>query len=46
MLFRSGAACDIALGDAWRVRPDQSLIDNLAAWLEPRNVRVVYGTAG
>ncbi len=40
------AACDVALGEAWRVRPDERLIETLAAWLEPRNVRLVYGTAG
>ena len=41
-----GAACDVALGDAWRVRPDERLIETLGAWLEPQNVRVVYGAAG
>jgi DNA polymerase-3 subunit alpha len=40
------AACDVALGEAWRVRPDERLIETLAAWLEPHNVRVVYGTTG
>jgi DNA polymerase-3 subunit alpha len=40
------AVCDVALGGDWRVRPDERLIETLAAWLEPQNVRVVYGTAG
>jgi DNA polymerase-3 subunit alpha len=37
-----GAACDVALGDAWRVRPDAQLIEQLGAWLAPENVQVVY----
>jgi DNA polymerase-3 subunit alpha len=41
-----GAACDVALGETWRVRPDERLIETLGAWLEPQNVRVVYGAAG
>jgi DNA polymerase-3 subunit alpha len=40
----SKAECEIALGDAWRVRPDASLIAELAAWLAPENVQVVYGS--
>ena len=40
-----GAGCDIALGDAWRVRPDERLLASLAAWLQPQNVRVIYSTA-
>jgi DNA polymerase III subunit alpha len=41
------AACDVALGEAWRVRPDAQLIERLGAWLAPENVQVVYasGTA-
>ncbi|HET7197291.1 MAG TPA: DNA polymerase III subunit alpha, partial [Burkholderiales bacterium] len=38
------AACDVALGDAWRVRPDSRLIAELGAWLAPENVELVYGT--
>jgi DNA polymerase-3 subunit alpha len=38
-----GAACDVALGEAWRVRPEAPLIERLGAWLAPENVRVVYG---
>ncbi len=37
------AACDVALGDAWRVRPDSRLIADLGAWLAPENVQLVYG---
>ena len=40
------ASCDVALGAAWRVRPDDQLISDLQAWLAPENVQVVYGTAG
>jgi DNA polymerase-3 subunit alpha len=39
------AACDVALGDAWRVRPDSRLIADLGAWLAPENVQLVYGMA-
>jgi DNA polymerase-3 subunit alpha len=38
----AGAACDVALGDAWRVRPEAQLIERLAAWLAPENVQVLY----
>ena len=36
------AACEIALGDAWRVRPDGRLLAELDAWLTPGNVQLVY----
>jgi DNA polymerase-3 subunit alpha len=36
------AACEITLGDEWRVDPRDELLESLAAWLEPGNVRVVY----
>jgi DNA polymerase-3 subunit alpha len=39
------AACEVALGDAWRVRPDSRLIADLGAWLAPENVQLVYGMA-
>ena len=38
------AACDVALGDAWRVRPDAQLIERLGDWLAPENVQVVYSS--
>src|SRR5207237_6365014 len=40
----AAAACDVALGDAWRVRPDGRLLAELGAWLAPENVQVVYAT--
>ncbi|HZN87182.1 MAG TPA: DNA polymerase III subunit alpha [Burkholderiales bacterium] len=44
--YRTGAAaCDVALGDAWRVRPEAQLIERLGAWLTPENVQVVYAGA-
>jgi len=39
----ASAACEVALGDAWRVRPDSRLIAELGAWLTPENVQLVYG---
>ena len=36
------AACEVALGDAWRVRPDSQLLELLGAWLAPENVHVDY----
>jgi DNA polymerase-3 subunit alpha len=41
----SRASCVVALGDAWRVRPDSRLIADLGAWLAPENVQLVYGMA-
>ena len=44
--YQNGAAaCKVALGEAWRVRPDDRLLSELAAWLTPENVQVVYGGA-
>jgi DNA polymerase-3 subunit alpha len=39
------AGCDVALGEAWRVRPDSRLLAELGAWLAPENVQLVYGAA-
>ena len=39
------AACELTLGDAWRVRPDAQLIDDLGTWLTPDNVEVIYSAA-
>ena len=39
------AACDVVLGDSWRVRPESPLIDRLSEWLTPENVQVVYAEA-
>jgi DNA polymerase-3 subunit alpha len=41
----AGASCDVALGDAWRVRPDDLLIGELSAWLSPEAVQFQYGNA-
>jgi len=41
-----GASCDVALGEAWRVRPDELLLGELAAWLTPEAVEFQYGGAG
>jgi len=35
---------ELALGDAWRVRPDEALLENLREWLSAEAVKVVYGT--
>jgi hypothetical protein len=32
----------VALGDAWRVRPDERLLSELSAWLAPESVQVTY----
>jgi len=36
------ASCDVELGDAWKVLPDERLIGELSAWLAPKNVQIVY----
>jgi DNA polymerase-3 subunit alpha len=41
----AAAACEVALGDAWRVRPDSRLIAELGAWLAPENVELLYAAA-
>ena len=44
--YESGKAiCEVALGEAWRVRPDPQLIDELGTWLKPESVEVVYSAA-
>jgi DNA polymerase-3 subunit alpha len=40
------ASCDLALGEGWRVRPDERLIGELSAWLAPERVQVVYNGNG
>jgi DNA polymerase-3 subunit alpha len=37
-----GLGGEIVLPDAWRVAPDDTLIDRLKEWLAPENVRVLY----
>ena len=41
----AGASCDVALGDAWRVRPDEQMLGELAAWLTPDAVQFQYGNS-
>jgi DNA polymerase III subunit alpha len=36
-------ACEVVLGESWRVRPDNKLITDLGAWLTPENVEFVFG---
>jgi DNA polymerase-3 subunit alpha len=40
----AGASCDVALGDAWKVRPDEHLLGELSAWLSPEAVQLQYGS--
>jgi len=40
----AGASCDVALGDAWRVRPDDLLLGELSSWLSPEAVQFQYGS--
>ncbi|HWS13786.1 MAG TPA: DNA polymerase III subunit alpha [Rhodocyclaceae bacterium] len=37
------AECELPLGDAWRVRLDDELLDGLKEWLSEGNVEVLYG---
>jgi DNA polymerase-3 subunit alpha len=39
----AGASCDVALGDAWRVRPDERMLGELSAWLSPEAVEFQFG---
>lgn len=39
---KSGALCEARLGDEWRVRPDDQLLDALGQWLTPQNVEILY----
>ncbi len=34
---------ELALGDVWRVKPDDALLENLREWLSAGAVKVVYG---
>jgi len=36
------ARCELTLGSDWRVLPDDRLLADLSAWLEPANVQVEY----
>jgi DNA polymerase-3 subunit alpha len=41
-----GASCDVALGEAWRVRPDDLLLGELTAWLSSEAVQFLYSGNG
>jgi DNA polymerase-3 subunit alpha len=41
----AGASCDVALGESWRVRPDDQMLGELAAWLTPDAVQFLYGNS-
>ena len=43
--YRDGAACEIDLGEAWRVSLHDALIQALSDWLEPENVQILYPSA-
>ena len=36
------AACEVVLGEDWRVRPDSKLLSDLGDWLKPENVEFVF----
>jgi DNA polymerase-3 subunit alpha len=36
------AVAEIELGEAWRVKLDDGLITSLGAWIEPKNVQIIY----
>ena len=41
--YRNEAAeADLPLGDGWRVRLDDALLEGLREWLAPEAVEVVY----
>ncbi len=40
-----GAQCRIDLGEQWRVKLDDMLLNSLAQWLQPENVQIVYDAA-
>lgn len=39
---RQGAECEISLGQAWCIRPEDQLLADLRAWLAPENVELIY----
>ncbi|OGA53681.1 MAG: hypothetical protein A3F74_06305 [Betaproteobacteria bacterium RIFCSPLOWO2_12_FULL_62_58] len=43
--FSRGVTCEIDLGDAWRVNLQDDLIQSLADWLKPENVKIIYRAA-
>jgi DNA polymerase-3 subunit alpha len=43
--YNQAAACEIELGEAWRVNLQDELIETLNGWLKPENVQIVYQAA-
>jgi DNA polymerase-3 subunit alpha len=43
--YNKAAACEIELGEAWRVNLRDELIETLHGWLQPENVQIVYQPA-
>jgi DNA polymerase-3 subunit alpha len=42
--YHNGAArCAVRLGDAWRIRPEETLLVALRDWLSPEGVELRYG---
>ncbi|MGH8766056.1 MAG: OB-fold nucleic acid binding domain-containing protein, partial [Burkholderiales bacterium] len=41
----AGAVCDVALGETWRVRPDELLLGELSAWLSPSAIQFLYANS-
>jgi DNA polymerase-3 subunit alpha len=41
----AGVVCEVAFGEAWRVRPDDLLLAELTAWLSSDGVQFLYGNA-
>jgi hypothetical protein len=39
------AACEVALGEGWKVRPEPQLIAELGNWLTPENIQLIYAAA-
>jgi DNA polymerase-3 subunit alpha len=37
------AEADLPLGEAWRVRPEDALLESLREWLSPEAVEMLYG---
>mgnify|MGYP003297026599 CR=1 FL=1 len=43
VVYRNGsAACELELGEAWRVSLPENLLQSLAAHFEAENIRVIY----
>ena len=38
----AAASCEMRLGEDWRVRPEDALMQSLQEWLRPENVQVIY----